>query len=116
MEYRSSSPGSRQEKRAAGMRSGGSSVGMKVWSTNLNPALKKPRRGGFPVAGLEAAEEAWVGDDEAPAAADDGGAGEGGWQRREAEEDLGEKVVVFQRLRRRGGTPAAASHTTMSID
>lgn len=42
------------------------------------------------VVDAEAAEEAGVGGDAAPALADEGGAWEGGWLRREAEEDLRE--------------------------
>jgi hypothetical protein len=58
---------------------------------------------GLPVVRAEAAEEAGVGDEAAPALADDGGAEEGGRLRREAEEDLTEEVVVVQRGRRRRG-------------
>jgi hypothetical protein len=69
---------------------------------------------GLPVVRAEAAEEAGVGDEEAPALADDGGAEEGGRLRREAEEELTEEVVVVQRGRRRwdrqdGGREAAAA-------
>uniref|UniRef100_A0A0E0IPA3 Uncharacterized protein n=1 Tax=Oryza nivara TaxID=4536 RepID=A0A0E0IPA3_ORYNI len=53
--------------------------------------LDDAEEGRLAVAGAEAAEEAAVGDEAAPAGADEGGAGEGGRQRREAEEDLGEE-------------------------
>jgi hypothetical protein len=49
-----------------------------------------------PVAEAEAAEEAGVGDEAAPALADGGCAGEGGGLRRETDEDLAEEVVVVQ--------------------
>jgi hypothetical protein len=55
----------------------------------------------------EAAEEAEVGDDAAPALADGGGAREGGRLRGEAEEDLGEQVVVVERRRRRAEAEVA---------
>ena len=68
------------------------------------------------VAEAEAAEEAGVGDEAAPALADGGCAGEGGGLRREAEEDLAEEVVVVQRPgRRRAGVAAAAAHLALEL-
>jgi hypothetical protein len=60
--------------------------------------------------GAEAAEEAGVADETAPALAGEGGAREGGRLRGKAEEDLREEVVILQRRRRRRvGAAAAAS-------
>ena len=52
---------------------------------------------GSPVVSTEAADEAGVGDEAAPAGADEGRAGERGRQRGQAEEDLGEGVVEVHR-------------------
>jgi hypothetical protein len=52
----------------------------------------------------EAAEEAGIRDEAAPAFADEGGAGEGGRQRRQAEEDLTKEIVVVRQGRRQGGS------------
>jgi hypothetical protein len=69
------------------------------------------------VVAAEAAEEAGVGSDAAPALADECRAGEGGGLRREAEEDLAEEVVVFQRRlpRRRAGAAAEAAHLALVV-
>jgi hypothetical protein len=63
------------------------------------------------VVAAEAADEARVGGEAAPALADEGRAGKGGGLRREAEEDLAEKIFVFQRRlhRRRAGEAAVAA-------
>ena len=59
----------------------------------------------------EAAAEARVGGDAAPASRDGGGAREGRRQRGQAEEDLREQVVVLQRPRRRRvGAAAEGGH------
>ena len=66
------------------------------------------------VVAAEAAEEAGVGGEAAPALADEGRAREGGRLWRETEEDLGEEVVIFQRRlhRRRTGTAAHLARPT----
>jgi hypothetical protein len=63
------------------------------------------------VVAAEAADEARVRGEAAPALADEGRAGKGGGLRREAEEDLAEKIFVFQRRlhRRRAGEAAVAA-------
>ena len=67
------------------------------------------------VAEAEAAEEAGVGDEAAPALADGRGAGEGRRLRRQAEEDLGEEVFIIEwRHRRRAGF-AAAAHLALEL-
>ena len=52
---------------------------------------------GLPMVGAEAAQEAGVADEAAPAGADEGRAGERGRQRGQAEEDLGEGIVEVHR-------------------
>jgi hypothetical protein len=64
----------------------------------------------------EAAEEAGVGDEAAPALADGGGPREGRRLRGEAEEDLAEEVVVIQGPDgRRAGVAAAAAHLALDL-
>ena len=58
--------------------------------------------------GRDEGEEAWVGDEGAPALVDERGAGEEGRLRWEAEEDLGKQIVVVQRRSPRRA--AAAGH------
>jgi hypothetical protein len=64
----------------------------------------------------EAAKEAGVGDEAAPALADGGGPREGRRLRGEAEEDLAEEVVVIQGPDgRRAGVAAAAAHLALDL-
>ena len=91
-----------------GLGGGGSEAGVEGEDRIEVVGEEEAEEGGL-VAGDEAAAEARLEGEAAPALADGGGGGERGGVRREAEEDLLEEVVVVERRRRRrGGGEAAA--------
>nr|TKV94472.1 hypothetical protein SEVIR_9G297500v2 [Setaria viridis] len=70
-------------------------------SRGIPVAREEAQERGFPVVGVELAEETGVRDHAAPELTDERGAEEGGWQRRQAAKAIGQEILVLQLQHRR---------------